>query len=229
MAMERTPNRSRCRRRIRSSRWPSVVRDERGQGMIEFALILPVFLLILVGVIEFGAAYSKVISLRQGVREAGRQASVANFGSTSSCRLAPGTTTQRERQPRETHVHRQGTRSAWAIASDSESSSPTDQLPHARIRRLHPGPRQTTKWGNVIVVCAIYPLNSLTGFRKPFLNGRFARTKAAFRVEKTPTWTAAAPQGDPALDNATDNLGNPPGGRGQPARPEQNWAWCKTG
>ena len=58
-----------------------------GQGMIEFALILPVFLLLLVGMIEFGSAYSKIISMRQGIREAGRQGSVANWGSTSSCGL----------------------------------------------------------------------------------------------------------------------------------------------
>ena len=54
--------------------------------MVEFALILPVLLLILVGIIEFGSIYSKVISMRQGVREAGRQGSVANFGSTRSLR-----------------------------------------------------------------------------------------------------------------------------------------------
>ena len=58
----------------------ALARDERGQGLVEFALILPVLLLILVGIIEFGSIYSKVISMRQGVREAGRQGSVANFG-----------------------------------------------------------------------------------------------------------------------------------------------------
>jgi len=55
----------------------ALARDERGQGLVEFALILPVLLLILVGIIEFGSVYSKVISMRQGVREAGRQGSVA--------------------------------------------------------------------------------------------------------------------------------------------------------
>ena len=52
-----------------------------------------------------------------------------------------------------------------------------------------PDPGADYKRGNAIVVCAIYPLNSLTGLFQPFLNGHFARTKAAFRIEKTQTWT----------------------------------------
>ena len=61
----------------------ALVRDESGQGVVEFALILPILLLVLVGIIEFGAIYSKVISMRQGVREAGRAASVGAFGNAA--------------------------------------------------------------------------------------------------------------------------------------------------
>jgi hypothetical protein len=38
--------------------------------------------------------------------------------------------------------------------------------------------------GNALVICAEYPLQSLTGLFQPFLNGRVARTKAEFRIEK---------------------------------------------
>ena len=69
-------------------RRPRLVRDERGQGVVEFALILPVLLLVLVGILEFGSIYSNVISMRQGVREAGRQGSVGQFGSIPSCGLS---------------------------------------------------------------------------------------------------------------------------------------------
>ena len=78
-------------------------------------------------------------------------------------------------------------------------------------------------------VLLTYPLNSLTGLFQPFLNGHFARTKAAFRVEKTPTWTPANPQGNPAADNLLDNPGNPPAGWGEPDPSGKNWNWCKTG
>ena len=67
-------NRERCGRR-------RLAREERGQGLVEFALILPVFLLHPGRIIEFGSVYSKIISMRQGIREAGRQGSVANWGS----------------------------------------------------------------------------------------------------------------------------------------------------
>jgi len=45
---------------------------ERGQALIEFTLILPVFLLILMGMLEFGSAYDHKTAMAYAVREGAR-------------------------------------------------------------------------------------------------------------------------------------------------------------
>src|SRR4051812_41737833 len=62
-------------------------RGESGASMVELAIILPIFLLLVFGTIQFGITYNNLITLRQGTREAARQGAVGNFGSVSSCSL----------------------------------------------------------------------------------------------------------------------------------------------
>ncbi len=52
------------------------VRREDGQAMVEFALILPVFLLILCGIIDFGWLFYNQLSLNNACREGARYAVV---------------------------------------------------------------------------------------------------------------------------------------------------------
>lgn len=63
-------------------------RDKRedGQAMVEFALILPVFLLILCGIIDFGWLFYNQLSLNNACREGARYAVVntAEDGNTQS-------------------------------------------------------------------------------------------------------------------------------------------------
>ena len=47
-------------------------RDERGAAVLEFALILPVLVLFVFGIVEFGRAYSARIELTAAVREGAR-------------------------------------------------------------------------------------------------------------------------------------------------------------
>lgn len=51
-------------------------KKEDGQAMVEFALILPVFLLILCGIIDFGWLFYNQISLNNACREGARYAVV---------------------------------------------------------------------------------------------------------------------------------------------------------
>lgn len=55
--------------------------EERGATAVEFALIAPLLLLLVFGIIDYGLYFSDSLSTRQGVREAARQGVVANFGS----------------------------------------------------------------------------------------------------------------------------------------------------
>lgn len=62
-------------------------RRDDGATAVEFALVAPVLLLLVFGIIEYGLWFSDSLSTRQGVREAARQGAVANFGDTTSCGL----------------------------------------------------------------------------------------------------------------------------------------------
>jgi len=54
----------------------NVFRDNRGQAMVEFALVLPLFLLLVCGIIEFGVLYNAQLTLEQDAREGARYAAV---------------------------------------------------------------------------------------------------------------------------------------------------------
>jgi hypothetical protein len=51
---------------------------EQGQGLVEFAMVVPVFLLILLGLLEFGFVFDQQLTLEYGTREGAR--SGAAFG-----------------------------------------------------------------------------------------------------------------------------------------------------
>ena len=51
-------------------------RSERGAAAVEFALVLPMLLVILLGIIEFGRAYNTQISLTHAARETARHMAI---------------------------------------------------------------------------------------------------------------------------------------------------------
>lgn len=56
-------------------------RNEKGQGLVEFALVLPLLLLLLLGIIQFGIIFSSQIAITNAAREGARVAAVgANNG-----------------------------------------------------------------------------------------------------------------------------------------------------
>jgi hypothetical protein len=65
---------------VRPARAP--LRDEGGQSLVEFALILPLVLLILLGIMDFGKAFNYWITENQVASEGARRAAV-NIGSAT--------------------------------------------------------------------------------------------------------------------------------------------------
>ncbi len=53
-------------------------RSDAGQSLVEFALVMPIVLLMLVGIIEFGRAWNVQQVLTDAAREGARQAVLAN-------------------------------------------------------------------------------------------------------------------------------------------------------
>ena len=55
--------------------------SDRGASAVEFALVMPILMLIVFGILQYGLWFNDSISSRQGVREAARQGVVRNFPS----------------------------------------------------------------------------------------------------------------------------------------------------
>jgi len=51
-------------------------RSEKGQAMVEFALVLPILLLILCGILDFGWLYFNQLTLNNAAREGARYAAI---------------------------------------------------------------------------------------------------------------------------------------------------------
>jgi hypothetical protein len=138
---------------------------ESGAVLVEFALLLPLILLLVLGVIEFGIVFNNQLSVRQGVREGARQAAVANWGSTSSCNLHGTTGASADIQTLMCL-----TKNRIGLDSNSLYIKVSFDTSYAV--------------GQGIIVCAQSPITSITGIFSPFLNGRFYRTKVEMNIEQ---------------------------------------------
>jgi hypothetical protein len=59
---------------------------ERGQSLVELSLIIPVFLMLLLGMLEFGMAFDHAITITYATREGARVgAALVNGGGTAGC------------------------------------------------------------------------------------------------------------------------------------------------
>jgi Flp pilus assembly protein TadG len=54
------------------------VGDDRGAGLAEFALVAPLLLLILFGIVEFGIAFNRAQAMEAAAREGARLASISS-------------------------------------------------------------------------------------------------------------------------------------------------------
>jgi len=63
-------------------------RSDTGQSLVEFALVMPIVLLMLVGIIEFGRAWNVQQVMTDAAREGARQAVLANSGVTQASVVA---------------------------------------------------------------------------------------------------------------------------------------------
>ena len=126
--------------------------------MLEFALVVPVFLLLVMGIIDFGSTFNDYNSVRQGVREGARQAVVADWtlgdctGGSSSERLACLTTARIGLDPDRTRVR---------VDIDGEYQP-----------------------GNQVTVCAMYSAGSITGMFSALLGSTALTSQITMRIEQ---------------------------------------------
>ena len=55
------------------------ITNERGQTMTEFAFVLPILLVLLFGIIQFGIVFNNYLAVTDAVRAGARQAAVARY------------------------------------------------------------------------------------------------------------------------------------------------------
>jgi Flp pilus assembly protein TadG len=146
---------------------------ERGAALVEMAIALPVLVILLTGIIDFGMVLSDQISLRQGVREGARQAAVADFG--SSC-TATGTNADR-------------TKLVCLTKARTDVDDVRVYIKLAPASGTTPVPTTPTV-GQAVIVCAAAPMESLSGFWSPVLADRYLTSETRMRVEVASTLTA---------------------------------------
>ena len=61
-----------------------LIHGEEGQNLVEFALLLPVLLYILMGIIQFGLIFAVYVTINNSVREAARWGSIYVYDNTIS-------------------------------------------------------------------------------------------------------------------------------------------------
>lgn len=140
--------------------------------MVELAIILPIFLLLVFGVIQFGITYNNLITLRQGTREAARQGAVGNFGSTTSCSLtgltgSPSTDIQKLMCLAKQQIGLQYVNTRVKILSGSADFTSSGSF----------------QKGEAIIVCVEYPVDKMAKFVTPVLGSAVLKTKTSMRIE----------------------------------------------
>ena len=59
-------------------------RHDRGQGLVEFAMLVPVFLLLVLGLLEFGFIFDQAMTLNYATREGARSGAAFAAGNTTT-------------------------------------------------------------------------------------------------------------------------------------------------
>jgi Flp pilus assembly protein TadG len=156
--------------------WRWLRRDD-GSAVVEFALVSPLVIMLVFGIIEFGIAYNQQIELRSAAREGGRLAAVDNgCGNAVSC---PNASTQRDNLIA-------ATRTKAAGLADSSSM---------KVSVSYTG---TTVGTDTVTVCLNYTMHSVTLLYQQWLNNVVISGKAVMRLEQVPTFAQGTDSGGAA-------------------------------
>ncbi len=111
--------------------------DRRGTASVEFALVLPLLLALLFGIIEFGFLFKDQLSIQQSAREGARVAAVGRLVSEVGNRImttAPSLTTAHLTYDITYRTYSGGVWSGWVTLGDLADGSQNDAPVGAQIR-----------------------------------------------------------------------------------------------
>jgi hypothetical protein len=135
---------------------------DRGAAAVEFALVVPVLLMILFGIVDYGLFFNNSLSVKQGVREAARQGVVTNYG--SSCTMAWST-------PPSANMQKLG-------CTVLDRTGALTGTPYVKIKL----PDGWTK-GKSLIVCEMVKTTGLTGLT-PMPSHGIVSSKVEMSIEK---------------------------------------------
>jgi Flp pilus assembly protein TadG len=165
----------------------SVVVDRRfhgddGAAMVEFALVAPLVLLIVFGIIEFGFAFSSQLELRSASREGGRLASVDNgCAASTTCGTRQA---QTDALIAATRLKASGLAAGSSIKASVSCSNASGLCQDAAV-------------GDNVTMCLNLTLRSQTSLFSAMLDNKVIASKATFRLELLPTFKEGTDTGGP--------------------------------
>jgi len=155
---------------------------QRGAALVEFALIVTMFLLLVFGMIEFGLDYNDYIAVRNGSREAARMGVVNDLTGAPACSINGATVTP----PTNPTTATDATNALVCKAKDRiglKGISTKVQI----ITGANPG--------DTLKICASYPVSSVTGLVAPFVAGKQLISKVSMRLEQKPIFASYSGEG----------------------------------
>jgi Flp pilus assembly protein TadG len=158
-------------------------RDERGASLVELAIVLPFFLLLVFGMIDFGVAFADYQNVRSGVREAARLGVVDDINAAPSCKI-DGTTVS----PPATPTTSTDATNALVCKTKDRIGLDDDDV---RVRIVVSG----SQIGDRIKVCASFPVSALTGLTASFLSNKTLTSAVTMRLEQVPPFTSYSEPG----------------------------------
>ncbi len=172
-------------------------RTERGAVLVEAAFVVPVLLLLIIGVIEFGWVFFQYLSLRQGVREAAREAAISTVPQPSSGTWASqGCTLTGVSIPTSNPIYPD----VYDMMCYAKSRIGLGMGSQVRVSLYWNSteafaPNTNTADPDSVVVCAQFQSSSLTGVYGPILNSYVINSTTEIRIEQTSTDIQANPTG----------------------------------
>jgi Flp pilus assembly protein TadG len=146
---------------------PSRRRRQSAQSLTEFALILPVLMLILLGVVDFGRVFYYWTSIANAAREGARYAITHPTAITSGCKADPNNVKYRVKQEAGTTMVLSDANVAvyWV---DATTGAPTDAA--ANCNPL-PGDQRIYQNPNAVRVDVTYDFRAITPLISNFWGG----------------------------------------------------------
>lgn len=143
-----------------------VRRGERGSSLVEFAVILPIFALMLFGMIDFGMVFGGYTSLRSDVGAAARSASVDYVPPSCTAVANP-----------------------MICTLQSDIGTLPGVVPGS-VKVAVAFPSGAVQVGQPVLVCAQATLQSTSGLTSAILNGRAITVSDETRLEQIPSYLA---------------------------------------